>query len=317
MATMPGPCNALSIDVEEWFHAELIRGALRDDRPQRRVAWATEPILNLLDRYDVRATFFVVGDVLRHEAALVRRIYDAGHEIACHGWSHRPLWGLDPERFAWELEEFDRHAQELLPVEEIIGFRAPTFSLDERTAWALDLLAARGYRYDSSLFPMRTKLYGVPNGPRRPYRPRLSRTAGREERGSAEGLIEFPMTVAKLWGFDIPVAGGVYMRMLPLAALTYLLGRVNDEGAPFVLYMHPWEADLGTPKVPGLPAPYAAPLAHLGMYGNRGSTLVKLEALLSRFRFAPLREVLGLDGERRASSAGLVGEGVDAGSGAG
>lgn len=293
MATMAGYAgyNALSIDLEEWFHAELIRRHVRMERPQRRVEWATEPILHLLDRYGVRATFFVVGDVLQHQPDLIRRIYAEGHEIACHGWSHRTLWSLDAERFAWELAEFDREAQAILPPEEIIGFRAPTFSLDQRTAWALELLASRGYRYDSSIFPLQTSLYGVPGAPLCPYKPLPQDLTRHWEEGR---IVEFPMTICRLAGFDIPVAGGIYLRALPLVLLTYLLWRVNEGGVPFVLYLHPWEADLDMPLVKGLPW-----LARLATYSGRRSTLTKLEALLREFRFAPLREVLGLTGERR------------------
>jgi polysaccharide deacetylase family protein (PEP-CTERM system associated) len=285
-------CNALSIDLEDWFHAELVRARVREELAERRVEWAAEPFLVLLGRYRVRATFFVVGDVMRHHPELMRRIRAEGHEIGCHGWSHRPLWTLDPERFAWELEEFDRDAAGVVPKEEVVGFRAPTFSLDERSAWAIDILRAHGYRYDSSIFPMRNYLYGVAGCPPGPYHPTGEELTLDHPSGS---FLEFPMTAVHLGGLPIPVSGGFYLRAMPLTVLKALLGRVNALGRAFVIYVHPWEADRRTPRVKGLP-----PMARLVTYYGAGTVLGKLEALLQWFRFAPLRDVLGIEGGRRS-----------------
>jgi polysaccharide deacetylase family protein (PEP-CTERM system associated) len=284
--------NALSIDLEDWFHAELLRSKLSGSAPQRRVEWAVEPFLHLLQRADVRATFFVVGDVLRHHPALVRRIYEQGHEIACHGWSHRPLWTLEPQRFAWELDEFDRAASQVLDVREVIGFRAPTFSLDGRTGWALDILRRHGYRYDSSIFPGRNYLYGVEDCPALPYRPSAAEVTLDH---ATEALIEFPMTAYRLGEFRLPISGGFYLRALPGALLRGLLAQVNKGGVPAVLYVHPWEADVHPPQVKGLTL-----LERFVTHYNAASVLHKLEALLAHFSFAPLREVLGLSGGRAA-----------------
>ena len=283
--------NALSFDLEDWFHAELVRSHVMTERPQRRVPWAVEPILTLLQRYDVKATFFVVGDVMRHHPQLVRRIYEGGHEIGCHGWSHRPLWSLAPERFAQELEKFDREASSVLPQDEIMGFRAPTFSLDERTAWAIDMLRQHGYRYDSSVFPLRNYMYGVDRCPACPYHPLSTALTKDHEEGE---FVEFPLTAYRAVGLAIPVSGGFYLRAMPLFLLRYLLSRVNAAGDPFVIYMHPWEGDVETPRIKGL-----SPFERFVTYHNRASTLQKLEALLQRFRFAPLRDVLGIEGGRR------------------
>ena len=282
--------NALSIDLEEWFHAELVRKRVTDDRPERRIEWAVEPMLVLLQRYDVRATFFVVGDVMRHHPGLVRRIYEAGHEIGCHGWSHRPLWTLDPERFAWELQEFDRDASSVVPLDEIVGFRAPTFSLDERTRWAIDILRAHGLRYDSSIFPMRTTLYGVDDCPPDPYRPTAQELT---QDHPGEAFLEFPMTVYRVGGMHIPISGGFYLRATPFGILRRLLTAMNAQGHPFVIYLHPWEADRRTPRIKG-----ASMFERFVTYYNAGSVLRKLETLLQRFRLAPLRDILGIRGGR-------------------
>jgi peptidoglycan-N-acetylglucosamine deacetylase len=283
--------NALSIDLEDWFHAELVRARLTGDAPERRVAWAAEPVLTLLDRYKTRATFFVVGDVLRHHPELVRRIHAAGHEIGCHGWSHRPLWTLAPERFAQELDEFDRDTQGIVPADEIIGYRAPTFSLDERTAWAVDVLRDHGYLYDSSIFPVRNYMYGVDGCPPQPYRLMRAELTTAHAQGD---LLEFPLSAYRLLGLDVPVSGGFYLRALPLAWLRTFLARLNAQGKPFVLYLHPWEADAATPHVRGLGL-----VSSWITYYSPASALKKLEALLQAFRLAPLRDVLALQGQRR------------------
>ena len=282
--------NALSIDMEDWFHAELVRSRLEKAWPKRRIEWAIAPILTLLQRYNVRATFFVVGDVMRHHPELIGRIWEEGHEIGCHGWSHRPLWTLDPERFAWELEEYDRDAAGIVPVDEIVGFRAPTFSLDERTSWAIDILREHGFRYDSSIFPVRTYLYGLDGCPSIPYRP-----TGEELTCDHEGqdFIEFPLTACRLGGFAVPVSGGFYLRAMPLSILQRLLARVNAQQRSFVIYLHPWEADVETPRVEGMSL-----MNRFVTYYNTKSTLHKLEVLLQNFSFVPLREVLGIQGGR-------------------
>jgi len=288
--------NALSIDMEDWFHAELIRSHVRTARPERRVEWAVEPFLMLLRRYQARATFFVVGDVLRHHPTLVRRIYEEGHEIGCHGWSHRPLWSLDAERFDEELQEFDREVASILPPEQVVGFRAPTFSLDERTGWALDVLRRRGFLYDSSIFPMRNYLYGVSDAPPQPYRPTPQELT--MDHHDAQ-LIEFPMTTFRLASMRIPVSGGFYLRAIPQPLLKLLLGGVNAQGYPFVIYVHPWEADGQTPRVRDL-----SWANRLVTYYSSRSVLYKLEDLLKRFHFAPLRDVLELRGGRTLPERG-------------
>ena len=288
--------NALSIDLEDWFHAELVRPHVAHTWPQRRVEWAVTPILQLLERYDVKATFFVVGDVIQHHPDLVRTLYEAGHEIGCHGWSHRLLWSLERDLFAQELARFDQEAAKVLPVEEIVGFRAPSFSLETRSAWAIELLTARGYRYDSSIFPMRTPLYGLPGAPDRPYA--LDPGDLRREREGGDGLVEFPMTVFSLGQATVPVSGGTYMRFLPKRLWLYLLQKVNEQGRPFCIYAHPWEMDSGTPRLDKLSLS-----DRLISYHGIDTALRKLEALLQVFRLAPLRQVLKVPHSRAEQDA--------------
>jgi polysaccharide deacetylase family protein (PEP-CTERM system associated) len=279
--------HALTIDLEEWYHAELVRGKVPPARRMDQAPAAVQPILALLQAHHVRATFFIVGEVAERQPALVREIASAGHEIACHSYSHRPLWEMTAEELDRELREFRRLMEDILgEAPAIIGFRAPTFSLEARTAWALEVLAEHGYRYDSSIFPMRTPLYGVANAPLEPYR--ISASA--VERHNANGrLVEFPLTVCQVGGRRIPVSGGTYLRLLPWPLFTWCWERAART-RPAVLYVHPWETYAGTPRV-RLPAVQSA-----ATYGNIAGALGRLGRLLERFRFAPMRAVLAQAG---------------------
>jgi polysaccharide deacetylase family protein (PEP-CTERM system associated) len=301
----PALPNALSIDVEDWYHAELVRRLPSRGPAAARVAGATAPVLELLERYAVRATFFVVGEVVRDEPDLVRRIHDRGHEIACHGMTHRPLWELTPAEFDRELADFKRVTHDVLgPATEICGFRAPIFSLNAATSWALPILVRHGYAYDASVFPLRGPLYGVPGAPLDIY-PLDTNDPARAAPGSP--LYEVPVAVYQAAGVRLPVGGGIYLRLLPRWLLIGLLRRIR-RSRPVVLYVHPWETDRGTPAT-GLPL---AP--RLAMSAGVGSALAKVEALLQAFDFATVGELVtaarrrqALAPERRPAPANLVG----------
>ncbi|MBC7224539.1 MAG: polysaccharide deacetylase family protein [Anaerolineae bacterium] len=276
--------HALSVDLEDWYHPELVRPHLGEGPRPSHAREALAPLLERLQRHGARATFFVVGELLAPLADLLRDLQGAGHELGCHGWSHRTLWALGPEGLREELARFRQEAARL-GLDGVVGFRAPTFSLDGRTAWALSLLAEFGFRYDSSVFPARGPLYGVPGAPLGPYRPSPEDPA----RPAADGPVwELPPTVCRLGPWRVPVAGGAYLRLLPFAFLRWCLRRVAREGRPLVLYVHPWELWPGTPRA-DLPPP-----ARWATYGGRGRALGRLERLLEAFSFAPLGEVLGV-----------------------
>jgi polysaccharide deacetylase family protein (PEP-CTERM system associated) len=273
--------NALSVDVEDWHHPELIRDRIGAGEVAPRVEQATRPILQLFAKYQVRATFFIVGEVARSASDLVREIAAAGHEIGCHSMSHRPLWELTPDEFRRELADF---AEAMSGLPRAIGFRAPTFSLDQRTRWAVPILREFGYEYDSSIFPLRNYLYGVADCPPTPY-PLGELDVTRPDPGS--GLWEFPMSAVRWGRIKLPVSGGFYMRATPAALLRPLLARINAQGWPFVIYAHPWEMDAGTPRLRNLPL-----LSRWVTYWNIAGALGKLERLLQIFGFAPLQDVL-------------------------
>lgn len=277
--------NALTIDVEDWFHPELVRDHLGSIVVEGRLPQAILPILNLLDRYEVKATFFILGDAAWRFPRLVRRIYEEGHEIGCHGMSHRMLGDLGKDGLEKELKDFRELMKKVLGDVEIMGFRAPTFSLAEKTKWALPILKDFGYLYDTSLFPARffwNPLYGVEKAPRYPYRISLDDLL-REDPDSP--LWEFPAAIVRVGRFSFPVSGGFYLRSVPLWFSKWALRRINQEG-PFHLYLHPWECDVKTPQVP-LPL-----LPRLATYFGIQGMLSKLEGLLRTFSFSRMDGVL-------------------------
>lgn len=278
--------NALTIDLEDWYHPELVRRWLSLGEQEAQIEQSTRLLLDLLREQGVKGTFFVVGQIAQRHPRLVEAIAVEGHELGCHGMSHRPLWEMTPEDFRVELEQFHKVMSAVIPGAEIVGFRAPTFSLDGRTRWALDVLAEFGYKYDSSVFPMRTPLYGVDGCPLQPYRPSSEDIARSDDHGA---LIEFPMTVCSWMGLKVPISGGLYLRTLPFSLIMLCLRRVNGQ-RPFVIYVHPWEAYPHTPRL-RLPV-----WARLATYYNAGAVLPRLRELLKVFPFAPMRTVLEQSG---------------------
>ena len=271
--------NALTIDLEFWHSPEFVRGFVTGGSDDL-IAEMTKPILDVLDENNVRATFFVLGVVAEKYPALVEEVNDRGHEIASHAYSPKTLYELGKHEFAGEIYksmQLLRHITKETPV----GFRAPSFSVDNSTKWVFDVLEKYGFRYDSSIFPIKTKLYGVPDAPTHIYRPSAEDVTKEDPNGK---IIEFPMTVFEL-GTRIPISGGFYLRAMPFRLLKYLLKKVNKT-RPSIIYVHPWEMYSKTPR---LKLPLSS--RFITYYGI-GSSLNKLEGLLKNFDFAPARAVL-------------------------
>ena len=273
---------AITFDIEDWFHPELLRGRVAGGDARSVVREGTEAILALLRRRRTLATFFVLGEVAQRHPDLVRAIAADGHEIASHGMTHRPLWVLDRESFRAELRAFRAAVRAALGHDSSVGFRAPTFSLDRGTAWALDVLREEGFTWDSSVFPLRVKLYGVSGAPLGIYRPAAADLTAHDPLGP---ILEFPVAVGTFGPLRVPVAGGFYLRALPLAVLRSALDRIARE-RPFVLYLHPWECVADLPRVP------LAPAEALITYLNLGTVLGKLERLLERYSFTTMSGIL-------------------------
>ena len=288
--TPPAP-SLLSFDVEEYFHVEAAAGRLTgDDWPgmQQRLAPAIDRILALLAEFGVQATFFVLGWVGRHERGVVQRIADAGHEIASHGMSHAMLTRLTPAQFRQELTD-SRKLLEDISGSDVLGFRAPTFSVLHATAWALDELEQAGYAYDSSVFPVRHDRYGVPDAPIHmhwalgPGRGNSSQGPCGGTGSPARGILEIPPLTLRLLGANVPVGGGGYLRLLPVRLIQHAIGRCRRAGEPAMIYLHPWELDAGQPA---LPMGRVARLRHrIGL----SKTEAKLRWLLAHNRFGSVR----------------------------
>jgi polysaccharide deacetylase family protein (PEP-CTERM system associated) len=275
--------NAFSIDLEEWYHSELVGGR---KSPSSQAGEATQPILDLLDRYQTKASFFVVGEVAEQNPDLIRSIYERGHEIGCHTFSHKLVWNLDENLLRGELGRFHSVMEKILGKVKMKGFRAPCFSIDNRNKWALKVLSDFGYQYDASIFPLKINpLYGVSKAPNRPYRISLE-DVRREDPQSP--LIEFPMCPLRIGRLKIPIAGGFYLRMFPLPFLFWGLRRMNQSQS-FILYVHPWESYEKTPRLK-LPL-YNRIISYYGI----DSVMKKLEYLLKHFLFTRVDRVLGLE----------------------
>jgi len=274
--------NALSIDLEEWYHSELVEGR-RSSFSQ--VEEATIPILDLLDRYQTKASFFVVGEVAVQNPRLIQSIFQRGHEIGCHTFSHKLVWNLDEVLFQDELQRFQSVMEKILGKIKIKGFRAPCFSIDNRNQWALKVLLDFGYQYDASIFPLKINpLYGVSGALTRPYR--ISLEDVRKEDPHSP-LMEFPLCPLMIGRLKIPISGGFYLRALPLPFLLWGLRRINRT-QPFLVYFHPWEGYEKTPR-------FKLPLYNrLISYYGITSALKKFEFLLKHFKFARVDQILGI-----------------------
>jgi len=275
--------NALCVDVEHWYHNEFLTRYL-PEKKEDQVAESVYITLKLLERLDVKATFFILGMVAEEHPEIVRAIFDRGHEIASHAYSHRMLSKLDRREFEQEMVK-SIALLEGITGERPLGFRAASFSLTNDTRWALEVLAEYGFQYDASICPVRTILYGVPGAPLFPYRPSLTDITREDPDGK---LLEFPMSIFRL-GISIPASGGFYFRAMPLWLTKAALRSINTKGKPALFYIHSWELNPRRPRLENLPL-----LSRFEAYCGMKSTAKKFEHLLQSFQFAPVREVLGI-----------------------
>jgi polysaccharide deacetylase family protein (PEP-CTERM system associated) len=236
-------------------------------------------LLALFDQAAVAATFFVLGEVAALHTAMVRTIAELGHEVACHGYRHDLVSQMSPRDFQADVHK-SRLLLEDLTGRKVIGYRAPSFSIGERQAWAYDILLEEGFRYDSSLYPIRHDLYGDPYGSRVPFEIR---------RNGSNGLLEVPIGTARFFSCNLPIGGGGYFRLLPLSLTRVGIRRVNcRERRPVVFYLHPWELD---PLQPRQQMPWYYSFRH---YVGLSTTEKKLSALLQSIPFGTIRDTLSI-----------------------
>lgn len=264
----------LTVDVEEHFQVSAFEGVVDPadwGRHPSRVAANVDRVLQLCSDHGARATFFVLGWIAQRHQELVKRIAAAGHEVASHGWDHRRVTHQTPAEFRRSVRETKALLEDQVG-RETLGFRAPSFSIVAGREWALDVLLEEGYRYDSSLFPVRRPGYGYPGGGRDPYT--IRRAAG--------DLAEFPPATWRRWGRNLPAGGGAYLRILPFRVVRDAVRDYDRRGACATLYLHPWEVD---PEQPRLAVPLLARLRH---YTGLRRTLPRLKQLLAEFRFTAI-----------------------------
>lgn len=275
--------NALTIDVEDYFHVTAFERQIRPETWEShplRVGENTRRILDMLDEYAVTATFFVLGWVAERMPHLVREIRQRGHEIACHGYAHQLVYRQTPSEFRADVSRAKRILEDICG-EQVHGYRAPSYSITAQSLWAMDTLLEEGFTYDSSIFPVRHDLYGIPGGKRFPHQ--ISTHAG--------DIREFPLSTYQVgsgrWSYHLPIAGGGYLRLFPAALVTRALREINDrEGQPVIVYFHPWELDPGQPRI------RAGVRSRFRHYLNLERMELKVRHLLDNFRFTTARTVL-------------------------
>jgi polysaccharide deacetylase family protein (PEP-CTERM system associated) len=280
-AQAPHPHVVLSFDVEEHDRIEAAAGLTIDPalkgQYRDRLASSTSWLLDELGGRGIKATFFVVGQIAEYNPAVVRSIHRAGHEVASHGWDHRRLHEMTAASFRRDVRQA-KDALEQVTGAAVVGYRAPTFSIVRRTAWAIDVLAELGVLYDSSIYPVRHDRYGIPDAPRTPFL----------ALGSNRAILEIPPATLRVLGANIPVGGGGYFRLLPLAAMGCAVRQIRRACSPPVvmLYFHPWEFD---PEQPRLPLRRLNRFrTYVGINRARG----RLSELLTRHRFGRAVDVL-------------------------
>ena len=272
--------NALTIDVEDYFHVSALASSIHRDSwtsQESRVVGSTQRLLDLFGKFDVRATFFVLGWVAERHRQLVKDIAARGHEIACHGYSHELVYEQTPEMFREETIRSKSLLEDIIGA-QVLGYRAASYSIVRKSLWALDTLVELGFAYDSSIFPVRHDRYGIPDAERVPHR--IS-TPGKQS------IVEWPLSTARALGLKIPVSGGGYFRLLPYWLTRWGLKSINErEQRPFIFYLHPWEVDPGQPRVS------TGWLSRLRHYTNLERCEERLRRLLGEFRFGTARDGL-------------------------
>ncbi|MDX1475169.1 MAG: DUF3473 domain-containing protein [Reinekea sp.] len=272
--------NAMTIDVEDYFHVSAFESMFTPDKwkdVECRVERNVDCLLRLFDQHDVKATFFVLGWVAEHYPDLIRRIVAQGHELASHGTSHQRATTQSEDEFRQDVESAKKLLEDIGGV-EVQGYRAPSFSFNKTNEWVYDVLASVGYRYSSSVYPVKHDLYGVPDAPRTPYR-------------TDNGFLEIPMSTLTVGAKNIPVSGGGFFRLYPYLLTKFAVSRLNHrEAMSHIFYLHPWEVDPEQPRVSG--APLKSRFRH---YLNLKKVEPRLKRLMTDFKWGTMRDTFGLN----------------------
>lgn len=271
--------NALTVDVEEHFQVSAFADAVSRGDWQAmpsRVERNTRDLLDLFDEHNYRATFFVLGWVAERHPDLVREIAARGHEVASHGYSHQLIYNQSLETFREETVKSKSMLEDMVQ-KPVVGYRAASYSITEKSLWALDVLVDAGFKYDSSIFPVRHDRYGIPDANPKPHR--LRTPNGGE-------IIEYPLTTFNIGSYRLPIAGGGYFRLFPYWFTRFAFRSINREQRNFCFYLHPWEVDPEQPRIE------ASLLSRFRHYNNLDVCRPRLKQLLTDFRFQPLSDQL-------------------------
>lgn len=270
--------NALTIDVEDYFHVAALAESIKQNEWEShnsRVVRNTNLILDLFEEANAKGTFFILGWEAERQPELVKEIHRRGHEVASHGYSHQLVYGQTQDVFREETKKSKQILEDLVQ-EEVIGYRAASYSITNKSLWALDILVELGFKYDSSIFPVRHDRYGIPDANPDPHIIEL---------GDDRHIVEFPLTTSDFMGKKLPIAGGGYFRIFPYWFFKWQFGNAVKK-RPGVFYLHPWEVDPNQPRVK------ASRLSTFRHYRNLDKTESRLKNLLSSFPFGSMRDVL-------------------------
>ena len=272
--------NILGIDFEDWFHPQLIKKNIKDEKHEARMFKGLEKIIEMLRGKNTVATFFVVGEVLENNPEIFDMIIENGHEIAFHTMYHDRIdTSYFRENFSNEIEKFSK-----LTNKKSKGFRAPTFSLNQNSSWIIDALANSGYLYDSSIVPAKTDLYGMPNADTKPYRISSQSLEKNDLHGK---LVEFPILITKFLGKKIPAGGGFYLRTLPIKIIKNAIKNYEKQEIPATFYIHSWEL---TPEyMPKIELPFKE---NFVTYHNINKAYKRMDELLMEFQFTAFSQYI-------------------------
>jgi len=272
--------NALTVDVEDYYHVSAFSKVINRDAWSDQISHVvanTDRLLELFDTNKIKATFFVLGWVAERWPELVKKLDSHGHEVACHGYSHELVYNQTPEIFREETKRSKQILENIIQ-KPVLGYRAASYSITNKSKWALDILFELGFKYDSSIFPVKHDRYGMPDTPKFPY---LLETP------DGNKLIEFPLTSINIMGYQLPIAGGGYFRLFPYFFSKWAFQKINSRySKPFIFYLHPWEIDTTQPRIK---AGFISTFRH---YNNIDKTQDRLSKLVRQFRFSTAYDVL-------------------------
>jgi len=271
--------NLLGIDFEDWYHPQLVQPFVKNMKHEPKMFHGLEKIIELLRQTETSATFFMVGELLENNPSMLDLILENGHEIAFHTMNHSNLNDLTKEKFLEELDIFDK-----LSNGNSKGFRAPTFSISQNTSWAIDALTEKNYLYDSSIVPVKTQLYGFENCQKDPFIISSSSLTKNDPNGK---LTEYPLSVGTFFGKNIPIAGGFYLRFLPLRISSSSISNYEKQNIPATIYVHSWEL---TPEfMPKIQLPLKERFV---TFHNIHNTYSRLEKILKQHNFSSFKNYL-------------------------